>query len=118
MTYHDGCAGLRELGISAQPRALLGAVDGLELVEGQEAEICCGFGGTFCVKHPGLSDRMVEDKTRDIAATGAGTVAAGDMGCLMNIAGKLARDGSAVEVRHVAEILAGACDGPAVGRGR
>ncbi|MCZ6603804.1 MAG: (Fe-S)-binding protein [Alphaproteobacteria bacterium] len=118
VTYHDGCAGLRELGISAQPRALLGAVDGLELVEGQEAETCCGFGGTFCVKHPGLSDRMVEDKTRDIAATGAGTVAAGDMGCLMNIAGKLARDGSAVEVRHVAEILAGACDGPAVGRGR
>ncbi len=72
-----------------------------------EPEVCCGFGGTFCVKYPDISTRMVSDKTRDIAASGADTLLAGDMGCLLNMAGRLKREGSAVKVRHVAEVLAG-----------
>jgi L-lactate dehydrogenase complex protein LldE len=71
------------------------------------AEICCGFGGTFCVKYPDISDKMVSDKEADIAATGAEAVLAGDLGCLLNIAGKLHRRGRRIEVRHVAEVLAG-----------
>lgn len=107
ITYHDSCAGLRELGIKAQPRRLLETVQGLDIKELAEAEICCGFGGTFCVKYPEISTRMVTDKVRDITATGADTLLAGDMGCLLNMAGRLKREGSAVHVRHVAEVLAG-----------
>ena len=106
-TYHDSCSGLRELGVKAQPRALLATVAGLAVKEMTEPEICCGFGGTFCVKYPDISTRMVGDKTKDIAATGADTLLAGDLGCLLNMAGKLKREGSAVKVRHVAEVLAG-----------
>ena len=109
-TYHDSCSGLRELGIKAQPRALLGAVEGLRLVEMDEPELCCGFGGTFCVKYPEISTRMVSDKTADIAKTGADTLLAGDLGCLLNMAGRLTRQGSPVRVRHVAEVLAGMTD--------
>jgi L-lactate dehydrogenase complex protein LldE len=93
--------------VKAQPRALLGGVDGLTLAEMKDPEICCGFGGTFCVKYPDISTRMVSDKTADIAATGADTLLAGDLGCLLNMAGRLKREGSAVRVRHVAEVLAG-----------
>src|ERR1043166_3225500 len=106
VTYHDGCSGLRELGVKQQPRKLLASVDGLQLTELPGAEVCCGFGGTFCIKYPEISDKMVTDKAADIAATGADAVLAGDLGCLLNIAGKLARRGSNVEVRHVAEVLA------------
>ena len=104
--YHDACSGLRELGVKAQPRMLLGTVDALRLVELPGAETCCGFGGTFCIKYPDISNKMVGDKAADILATGADTLLAGDLGCLMNMAGKLQRQGSAVRVRHVAEILA------------
>ncbi len=106
VTYHDACAGLRELGIKEQPRRLLRAM-GVPVTEMAEPEICCGFGGTFCVKYPEISVRMASDKTRDIAATGVGTVLAGDLGCLLNIAGRLSREGSPVRARHVAEVLAG-----------
>ncbi len=116
-TYHDSCAGLRELGVKGQPRALLGTVAGLSMVEMAEPEICCGFGGTFCVKYPDISVRMVGDKTADITATGADTLLAGDMGCLLNMAGRLTREGSAIRVRHVAEVLAG-IETPPIGRGR
>ncbi len=109
VTYHDSCSGLRELGVKAQPRALLAAI-GAPVVEMAEPEICCGFGGTFCVKYPEISVRMVSDKTKDIAATGATTVLAGDMGCLLNIAGRLSREGHPVQARHVAEVLAGMTD--------
>jgi L-lactate dehydrogenase complex protein LldE len=109
-TYHDACSGLRELGVKAQPRKLLASVDGLELRELPGAEICCGFGGTFCVKYPEISDKMVADKAADIAATGADSVLAGDLGCLLNIAGKLTRLGVPIETRHVAEVLAGMTD--------
>ncbi|MCB9948588.1 MAG: (Fe-S)-binding protein [Rhodospirillaceae bacterium] len=118
VTYHDSCSGLRELGVKAQPRRLLATVAGLQLQELPGAEICCGFGGTFCVKYPEISNKMVGDKARDIAATAADTLLAGDMGCLLNMAGKLTRDGYDVRVRHVAEVLAGMLDEPPIGRPR
>jgi L-lactate dehydrogenase complex protein LldE len=105
--YHDSCSGLRELGVQAQPRRLLASVGGLEVKELREPELCCGFGGTFCVKYPEISTRMVSDKVADITATNADTLLAGDMGCLLNMAGRLRREGSTVRVRHVAEVLAG-----------
>lgn len=115
VTYHDSCSGLRELKVKAQPRQLLDSVAGLDRTELPEAEVCCGFGGTFCIKYPDISNRMVSDKTEQIVATGAGTVLAGDLGCLLNMAGKLKREGAAVEARHVAEVLAGMTDVPAIG---
>jgi L-lactate dehydrogenase complex protein LldE len=107
VTYHDSCSGLRELGIKAQPRQLLASVQGVALTELPEAEVCCGFGGTFCVKYPDISNRMAENKAADIAATGADTVAMGDVGCLLNIEGKLRREGRDIRACHVAELLAG-----------
>jgi L-lactate dehydrogenase complex protein LldE len=106
ITYHDSCAGLRELGIHDQPRQLLAAA-GATLTEMTSPDVCCGFGGTFCVKYPEISVRMASDKTADITATGAPMLLAGDMGCLLNMAGRLQREGSKVQVRHVAEVLAG-----------
>ena len=107
VTYHDSCAGLRELGIHDAPRDLLGKVDGLDLVEMAEPDVCCGFGGTFCVKYPDISGRMAANKTADIVATGADLVAMGDVGCLLNIEGRLHREGHGVRACHVAELLAG-----------
>ena len=107
VTYHDACSGLRELGVKDQPRRLLASVGGLTLAELAGAETCCGFGGTFCVKYPDISDKMVGDKQADIVATDAEAVLAGDLGCLLNIAGKLRRHGRQIEVRHVVEVLAG-----------
>jgi L-lactate dehydrogenase complex protein LldE len=119
VTYHDACSGLRELGVKDQPRQLLESVSGLRLRELPGAEVCCGFGGTFCVKYPEISDKMVTDKAADIAAIGAEAVLAGDLGCLLNIAGKLYRQGQRVEARHVAEVLAGMTEGvPAIGASR
>jgi L-lactate dehydrogenase complex protein LldE len=113
--YHDSCAGLRELGIKEQPRALLRRVRGLEMKPLPEDERCCGFGGLFCVKNPEVSDAMTRRKTDNIATSGADTVLAGDMGCLLNIAGKLSRERRAVKVWHFAEVLAGMTAGPAIG---
>lgn len=118
VAYHDSCSGLRELGVKSQPRIMLSKVAGLELKELKEAETCCGFGGTFCVKYPDISNDMVEKKLADIENTGVTTVLAGDLGCLMNMAGKASRIGSNVEFRHVAEILAGDGSTPAIGRVR
>jgi len=118
VTYHDSCSGLRELGIKAQPRALLEKVSGLKLVELPGAELCCGFGGSFCVKYPEISNKMVGNKTADIEQTGADTLLAGDLGCLMNMAGKLSREGSKIQVRHIAEVLAGMTDEPSIGEGQ
>ncbi|GAA0577109.1 (Fe-S)-binding protein [Caenispirillum bisanense] len=117
-TYHDSCSGLRQLGIKAQPRALLAKVEGLELVEMQRPEECCGFGGTFCVKYGEISDRMVTDKVTDVDTTGAGTLIAGEVGCLLNMAGKAKRLGHRVKARHVTEVLAGMADTPAIGDDR
>jgi len=113
--YHDSCAGLRELGVKQQPRRLLKSVEGLELVELPEAETCCGFGGLFAAKYGELSNAIVSRKAADIGAAKVDTVLAGDLGCLLNMAGKLQREGSPIKARHVAEVLAGMGDLPAIG---
>ena len=118
VTYHDSCSGLRELGVKAQPRKLLAGVAGLSLKEMRDSDVCCGFGGTFCVKYPEISDSIVTKKAEAIAAAGADTLLAGDLGCLMNMAGKLQRLGKPVRARHVAEVLAGMADEPAIGEAR
>jgi L-lactate dehydrogenase complex protein LldE len=118
VTYHDSCSGLRELGIRDQPRRLLATVEGLALTELPDADVCCGFGGTFCVKYPDLSNAIVERKTANIAASGADTLLAGDLGCLLNMAGKLKRQGIRTKSRHVAEVLADMTDEPAIGEGQ
>jgi L-lactate dehydrogenase complex protein LldE len=117
-TYHDSCSGLRELGVKRQPRDLLKSVEGLTLVEMSDAEVCCGFGGLFCVKYGEISDAIVTQKVAAIDASGADLVLAGDLGCLVNIAGKLKRQGKSVEARHVAEVLADMLDEPAIGEAR
>jgi len=117
VTYHDSCSGLRELKIKEQPRRLLGTVAGLSLKELPTAETCCGFGGTFCIKYADVSVEMVSRKSADIQATEADMLLAGDMGCLLNMAGRLKREGSGIQVRHVAEVLADMADRPAIGEG-
>lgn len=114
-TYHDSCSGLRELGIKAQPRRLLKAIDGLSMTPLPGAETCCGFGGTFCVKYAAISNAIVGEKAAAIQSTGADLLLAGDLGCLMNMAGKLHRDGSKVRAFHAIELIAGIGDGPAIG---
>ena len=106
LTYHDSCAGLRECGIKAQPRALLEAV-GAEIREMDAAEVCCGFGGTFCVKYPDVSTAMTDAKIASIERSDAELLVGGDLGCLLNIAGRLSREGKPVQARHVAEVLVG-----------
>lgn len=117
VTYHDSCSSLRELGVYSQPRRLLYRVDDLSLVEMTEFNVCCGFGGTFCVKYPEISQRMVSDKVKNIHASGAGTVLAGDLGCLLNISGRLTREGHSIKAYHTAEVLANMTDIPAIGEG-
>lgn len=108
VTYHDSCSGLRELGVKAQPRALLAKVPGLRLKEMEEAETCCGFGGAFAVKFGEISTHIAERKCANIAASGADAVVLGDLGCMLNIEGRLRRRGDLkTRVLHVAEVLAG-----------
>jgi L-lactate dehydrogenase complex protein LldE len=107
LTYHDSCSGLREMGVQAQPRALLARMPGVKLTEMRESTTCCGFGGTFSVKFGDISARMADNKCEHIAQTGAGAIVAGDLGCLMNIEGRLRRRGDLdTRVLHIAEVLA------------
>lgn len=105
-TYHDGCHGLRELGIRDQPRRLLAGVEGLELVEMDERDTCCGFGGTFATKFTQVSTAMAEVKAGSIARTGADLVISGDSSCIMHLQGYLSRQRSPVRCMHLAEVLA------------
>ncbi len=108
VTYHDSCAGLRELGIKGQPRALLSNVRGLELREMAQPEQCCGFGGTFSIKYGDISAHIAERKCADIAACDVQAVVLGDLGCMLNIEGRLRRRGdTTTQVLHIAEVLAG-----------
>lgn len=108
VTYHDNCSGLRELGVKAQPRALLAHMPGVELKEMAASEECCGFGGMFSVKFGDISTRIVDRKCDNIRATGADAVVLGDLGCMLNIEGRLRRRGDErTRVLHVAEVLAG-----------
>jgi len=108
VTYHDSCSGLRSLGIKAQPRQLLGKVSGLPLKEMAECEACCGFGGTFSVKYGDISAAIAEKKCANVQAAATDAVVGGDLGCLLNIEGKLRRMGDEkTRVLHIAEVLAG-----------
>ena len=116
-TYHDSCSGLRSLNVKAQPRTLLAKVEGLTISEMQDSETCCGFGGTFCVKYPAVSVKMADDKIANVVATNATHLIGGDLGCLMNLAGRMSREGRKIKVYHAAEILAGMHDTPAIADG-
>ena len=108
VTYHDSCAGLREMGVKAQPRALLAKVRGLSVKEMAEPETCCGFGGTFSIKFGEISARLADNKCADVQASGADALVLGDLGCMLNIEGRLRRRGdTTTRVLHVAEVLAG-----------
>jgi L-lactate dehydrogenase complex protein LldE len=106
VTYHDSCHLLRGLGIRAQPRKLLQNVEGLRLIEMNDSDVCCGFGGTFSVNYPEISTAMADEKIDNILASGAEYVTGCDVSCLMNIQGRLSRRGEKVQVKHIAEILA------------
>jgi len=118
VTYHDSCSSIREMGVAAQPRKLLQSLDGIAFAEMSDREVCCGFGGTFSIKYPDISNAMVTQKAERVAETKAEVLTGADLGCLMNIAGKLARQGKAVEVRHIAEILAGETGEPGLCAGK
>jgi len=118
VTYHDSCAGLRELGIKEQPRKLLRELCDTGVRELQQTDVCCGFGGTFCTKMPEISGKMVGDKLASALATEAKILAGGDLGCLLNLAGRARRQDQAIEVRHIAELLVGDLEGPAIGEGQ
>ena len=125
VTYHDSCSGLREMGIKEQPRQLLAEVEGLSVREMADTDVCCGFGGTFCVKYPEISERMVTDKAALARQSEADVLLAGDMGCLLNISGRLKRTETSeastagsvrsMRVYHVVEVLAGMADGAGIG---
>lgn len=115
VAYHDSCSSLRELGVTKEPRELLSSLSGLRLCEIAERETCCGFGGFFSVKYPEVSGRMADDKIADAKASGAGMIVGGDLGCLMHLAGRIARRGEKLAVRHAAELLAGMANEPAIG---
>jgi len=111
ITYHDSCSGLREMGVKDQPRALLSKLPRLTVKEMALPEQCCGFGGTFAVKYGDISARIADQKCADIQSTGADAVVLGDLGCMLNIEGRLRRRGDQnTKVLHVAEVLAGMTD--------
>ena len=116
VAYHDSCSSLREMKVKDQPRQLLKAA-GAQVVDLDQADTCCGFGGTFSVKYGDISGAMVDGKAQDVEAQHPDLLVAGDMGCLMNIAGRLSRRGSPIAVRHVAEVLAGEMTAPPIGAG-
>jgi L-lactate dehydrogenase complex protein LldE len=113
--YHDSCSSLREMDVSSEPRLLLKSVSGLSLRDFSEKETCCGFGGFFSVKYPEISARMADDKIADAKANGANMILAGDLGCLLHLAGRLSRRNETMSVRHAAEVLAGMGDSAPIG---
>ena len=118
VTYHDSCSGLRELGVSEQPRALLAKIAGLELREMKDCRACCGFGGTFAMKYGNVSAAIVDEKVHNIQDTGAQAVVLGDLGCILNIEGRLRRLGDErIQVLHVAQVLAGDVASPPSAKG-
>lgn len=124
ITYHDSCAGLRELHIKQQPRQLLKQCANVNIQEMDATEECCGFGGTFCVKFPEISNKMVSNKVANARKANAKLLLGGDLSCLLNIAGKIHRQQDEntsleqIEVRHIAEVLAGDLSTPAIGAHR
>jgi len=117
VAYHDSCASRRELKVLEQPRRLLANVPGLALKELADTETCCGFGGLFSIKFPDVSGAITKTKATLVEDTEADVLTGADLGCLINLAGHLKRQGSKVRVFHIAEILAGLTDGPSIGEG-
>jgi L-lactate dehydrogenase complex protein LldE len=105
VAWHPSCHALREAGVEDVPLRLLEQLRNVELVRLARERECCGFGGTFAVRHPEISEAMVDDKAGDVVSTGASTLLSGDGGCLLNIAGRLEARGEGVESRHLAEFL-------------
>jgi L-lactate dehydrogenase complex protein LldE len=105
-TYHDSCAGLRECNIKAEPRALLSHVNGLELIEMNDNETCCGFGGSFAVKYDTISVAMADQKIDNAVATEAEYIISTDMSCLMHLDGRINHNGQSIKVIHLADVLA------------
>ncbi len=105
VTLHTSCSAWREMGVAGESKQLLAQLSNVELVELEREKECCGFGGTFAVKHPEISAAMVNDKTADICATGAERVLGGDCGCLMNITGALEHQGKNIPGQHIANFL-------------
>lgn len=108
LTWHDACHGLRDLNLKTEPRTLIRNVRGVEFVEMDHADACCGFGGTFSVKYPEISVAILDQKIEAIERAGVQAVVSGDASCLMQIGGRLSRNGSKVRVMHLAELLAAA----------
>ena len=106
VTWHDACHGLRDLNIKTEPRRLISKVRGAEFVELDNADSCCGFGGTFSVKYPEISLAILDQKIEAIERAKVDAVISGDASCLMQIGGRLSRKGSKVRVMHIAELLA------------
>lgn len=113
--YHDSCSSLREVKCAREARKLLSTVQGLDVVDIPDAEVCCGFGGLFSVKYPEISARMADDKIANAKLAEADLLIGPDLGCLIHLAGRLTRKGETLEVRHAAEVLAGMMDEPALG---
>ena len=114
VTYHEACHLRRELGVKSQPRALIGSLPGVELVEMAQAEVCCGFGGTFSVKYPEISGAMLQDKIDFAAGSGADVITACDSSCLMHIGGGLEKQGVAVKPLQLASLIEEQLTGKAV----
>lgn len=110
--YHDSCSSMREMAVRGEPRQLLKSVDGLNLQDFSDTDVCCGFGGFFSVKYPDISARLADDKIDDAKSRGADLVLSGDLGCLLHLAGRAARRGEKIHFRHAAEVLAGATEPP------
>jgi len=106
VTWHDACHGLRELGVRNEPRALIRQIRDVEFIELENADACCGFGGTFSVKYPEISAAILDQKIEAIERAGVDAVVSGDASCLMQIGGRLSRIGSKARVMHLAELLA------------
>jgi L-lactate dehydrogenase complex protein LldE len=115
LTFHDSCSSLREIKSKQTVRNLINTNKNANLVEIEDNEACCGFGGTFCVKYPEISEHMVNDKVNNILATGADILVSGDMGCMLNIAGRLKRLNKPIKIFHIAEYLAGDTDAAGIG---
>ncbi len=115
VTYHDSCSCLREMKVKSQPRELLKTLCNIDVDEMVDTDVCCGFGGSFSVKMPQVSAGVADKKIENAWATGADMMLAADMGCLLHLAGRLKRRNESLEGRHVAEVLAGRIDGPAIG---
>ncbi|TNE56815.1 MAG: (Fe-S)-binding protein [Alphaproteobacteria bacterium] len=114
VAYHDSCAANREMQVHNQPRRLLSSIEGLDLVELKNPNGCCGFGGLFSVKYGEISEQIVESKIGEVNEAAPDILVGPDLGCLLSMAGKLKRDGATIEVRHIAEVLAGKLDTPPI----